>query len=167
VVDEHAGELVADGALDERGRHGRVDTAGQAADHALVADGARIAATCSSMTPVIVQVGAQPATSYRKCSSTACPCSVCSTSGGTARRRGRARGTRTQRRGVRRGGDDREARRRLDDGVTVRHPDRLLCGEAVEERVLGGRDGQRRAAVLADPVRATVPPSAWAIAWKP
>ena len=33
------------------------------------------------MTLVIVHVGAIPATSYRKCSSTFCPCAVCSTSG--------------------------------------------------------------------------------------
>ncbi len=38
VIDEHAGESVADSTLHERCRHGRVDTAGQAADDALVAD---------------------------------------------------------------------------------------------------------------------------------
>ena len=37
VVDEHAGEAVADGPLHERGGHGRVDAAGQPAEHPLVA----------------------------------------------------------------------------------------------------------------------------------
>ncbi len=38
VVDEDAGQLVADGALDQRCRHRGVDSAGQAADHPLAAD---------------------------------------------------------------------------------------------------------------------------------
>jgi hypothetical protein len=38
VVDEHAGELVADGALHERGGDGGVDPAGQPADDPAVAD---------------------------------------------------------------------------------------------------------------------------------
>ncbi len=37
VVDEHAGELVTDGAVDQRGRHARVDAARQAEDHLLAA----------------------------------------------------------------------------------------------------------------------------------
>ena len=38
VVDEHAGQLVADGPMDQCRGHRRVDAAGQAADHLLVAD---------------------------------------------------------------------------------------------------------------------------------
>ena len=38
VVDEHAGEAVADRPLHERGRHRRVDAAGEPAQHALVTD---------------------------------------------------------------------------------------------------------------------------------
>ena len=38
VVDEHAGQLVADRPLDQRGRDRRVDAAGQPADHPPVAD---------------------------------------------------------------------------------------------------------------------------------
>ena len=38
VVDEDAGELVADGLVDEQRRHGGVDAAGEAADHPLRAD---------------------------------------------------------------------------------------------------------------------------------
>ena len=38
VVDEDAGELVADRAVDERGGDGGVDAAGERADHAAVAD---------------------------------------------------------------------------------------------------------------------------------
>ena len=37
VVDEHAGQLVADGAVDERGGHAGIDAARQAQDHLLVA----------------------------------------------------------------------------------------------------------------------------------
>jgi hypothetical protein len=33
VIDEHAGQLVADGAVDQRRRHARIDAAGQAQDH--------------------------------------------------------------------------------------------------------------------------------------
>ena len=42
---------------------------------------ARIAATCSSMMFAEVQVGAMPATSYRKRSRIFCPSGVCATSG--------------------------------------------------------------------------------------
>jgi len=38
VVDEHAGELVADRAMDERCRHRRIHAAGKTEDHFLVAD---------------------------------------------------------------------------------------------------------------------------------
>ena len=38
VVDEHAGQLVADRAVDQRRGHARIDTARQAEDHLLVAD---------------------------------------------------------------------------------------------------------------------------------
>ena len=38
VVDEHAGQLVADGPVHQRGGHRGVDPAGQPADHLLVAD---------------------------------------------------------------------------------------------------------------------------------
>jgi len=38
VVDEHAGQLVADGAVDQRGRHRRIDAAGQAENDLFVAD---------------------------------------------------------------------------------------------------------------------------------
>ena len=33
MIDEDAGELVADGAMDQRRRHARIDAAGQAQDH--------------------------------------------------------------------------------------------------------------------------------------
>ena len=51
VVDEHARQLVADGAVHEQRRHRRVDAARQRADHALVADlRADARSTCSSIT---------------------------------------------------------------------------------------------------------------------
>ena len=38
VVDEHAGELVADRLVDQHGRHGAIDAAGEPADHPALAD---------------------------------------------------------------------------------------------------------------------------------
>jgi hypothetical protein len=49
VVDEHAGELVADGAVDQRRGHRRIDAARQAEDHLLVAHLLADRATASSM----------------------------------------------------------------------------------------------------------------------
>ena len=64
VVDEHAGELVADGALHERGGHGGVDAAGEAADGAAASPTcSRIRSTCSSTMLTIVQSAGSPATS--------------------------------------------------------------------------------------------------------
>ena len=84
------------------------------------------ASTCSSTMLTIVQVGRQPATSYRKCSSTAWPCSVCRTSGWNCTPDSRRVGVleRRDRRAVGRRGDG-EAGRRGEDRVAVRHPDLL------------------------------------------
>ena len=38
VIDEHAGELVADGLVDQHGRDRGIDAAGEAADHLALAD---------------------------------------------------------------------------------------------------------------------------------
>jgi hypothetical protein len=57
VVDEDAGQLVADRALHERRRHRGVDPAGQPADHPLVTDLRADRATASSTMLTIVQVG--------------------------------------------------------------------------------------------------------------
>src|SRR3546814_3548402 len=38
VVDEDAGELLTNGFVDQHGSHGRIDAAGEAADHAALAD---------------------------------------------------------------------------------------------------------------------------------
>ena len=38
VIDEDAGELVADRLVDQHGGHGRIDAAGEAADHLALAD---------------------------------------------------------------------------------------------------------------------------------
>jgi hypothetical protein len=57
VVDEHAGELVADGAVDQGRGHRGIDAAGQAQDHFLVADLLRIASTASAMWSRITQSG--------------------------------------------------------------------------------------------------------------
>jgi hypothetical protein len=73
VVDEDAGQLVADGPLDERRCDGGVNAAGQPADDPPVADLARMRSTWSSTMLTIVQVGRQPAPSSRKRLSTSWP----------------------------------------------------------------------------------------------
>ena len=64
VVDEDAGELVADRLVHEQRRDRGVDAAGEPADDPLASrPGARIRSTCSSITAAGVQVGGAPATS--------------------------------------------------------------------------------------------------------
>ena len=136
VVDEDAGQPVADRPLDEgRGDRG-VDAAGEAADGAAVSPiWSRIRSICSSTMLTIVQVGRQPAISCRKCSSTSWPCSVCITSGchcTPARPRSTSSNAAT---GVAVGrGEDREAVRRRDHRVAVGHPDPVLRGKLGEQR---------------------------------
>ena len=73
-VDEHAGELGADGPVDQRGGHRGVDPAGQAADGPAVADlGPDGVDLRSSMIDAMVHVGGQPHTSNRKRSSSSWP----------------------------------------------------------------------------------------------
>ena len=82
VVDEDAGELVADRPVHQRRGDRRVDPAGQRRrSPARRRPVARIAATCSSMMLAEVQVGSMPAMSCRNRSSIRCPCGVCATSG--------------------------------------------------------------------------------------
>ena len=82
VVDEHARELVADGAVDEQGRHRRVDAAGEGADD-LVVDPtcSRIRSTCSSMNCSAVHVGGAWQASSTKWRSMSVPRGVWATSG--------------------------------------------------------------------------------------
>ena len=61
VVDEDAGQLVADGALHQRGGDGGVDPAGQAADHLLRCRSGPDRSTCSSRMLPVVQFGSMPA----------------------------------------------------------------------------------------------------------
>jgi hypothetical protein len=69
VVDEHAGQLVADGAVDQRRRHAGIHAARQAEDDLFVAHLGADAATASSMWSPITQSPAQPAISRTKRSS--------------------------------------------------------------------------------------------------
>ena len=81
VVDEDAGEAVADRLVHDQRRDGAVDAAGEAADRAGVADLARTRSTCSSMTCVAVQVGVQSQASNRNHLSRSVPKGVWTTSG--------------------------------------------------------------------------------------
>ena len=82
VVDEHAGQLVADGPLHERRGDRGVDAAGQAADRPAGRRPARGSARPAPRRcwPSSRSAGSRRCRS-RKCSSTCWPCSVCSTSG--------------------------------------------------------------------------------------
>ena len=169
VVDEHAGQPVADGALDERGGDRGVDAAGEAADRLAASPiWSRIRSICSSTMLTIVQVGRQPAIWWRKCSSTCWPCWVCMhlgvpldagqpavdvLEGGDRRDRG--------------GGEHREPLGRGGDRVAVGHPDGVLGGDVGEQGAgLDARVTRVRPYSRA-PVCATSPPRPRAISWKP
>ena len=82
VVDEHAGQLVADRRVHEQRRDGRVDAAAQAADDLARRRPARgSAAICSSTIDAAVHVRSQPQTSHRKSCSIVLPYGVWTTSG--------------------------------------------------------------------------------------
>ena len=168
VVDEDAGQLVADGALHQCGGHRRVDAAGQPADRATVADllrgparrglgDVRCRSSAGAMPGDVVQEAAQHLLAVRRVHDL-----------GVVLHAGQSR------RAILEGGDRRTRRRRGDgepvgrcgDGVAVAHPDRLLS-RAARRAAAPPDDAQLGAAVLTGPVCATVPPSAWAIAWNP
>ena len=142
-VDEDAGELVADRLVDQHRGDRAVDAAGEAADHPLAADpGADVGDR-------LVAVGGHG------------PVADEAREVGEVLQQARAvdgvvdlgvelHGVEAARRvaddgegGVRRGGEDLEARRQRGDAVAVAHPDLLAAGEeeAVEERVAGVAGG--------------------------
>ena len=136
VVDEHAGELVADRAVHERGRDRGVDAAGEPAEHVPVADLRADPATCSSMMLAVVHVGVDAGDVVEEVlEHLVWPCSVCSTSGwhwtpeaasvDVLERGDAAPSVAT---------GDRETRRGGDHGVAVRHPHRLLGRQAREQQ---------------------------------
>ena len=124
VVDEHAGQPVADRAMDERRGDRRVDAAGQAEQHFLGAD--LRADRRDRLVDVVVHVpvAAAAADVVREARSIAAPCFVCVTSGWNctrveaARLVGHRRRSRTRRR--RRSSGTPAAMRDL---VAVAHPD--------------------------------------------
>ena len=82
VVDEDAGQLVADRLVDQHGRDRRIDAAGQAADDPPLPTCARIAATasCAEGAPSTSRPSA-PAILWTKFASSRAPSGVCTTSG--------------------------------------------------------------------------------------
>ena len=129
VVDEHAGQLVADRAVHEQRGDRRVDPAGEPADHAPVAD---LGADRGDLL-VDDRGGAPGARRSRRCprgtwSGPAARRACGRPRGGTGCRRGRARRPRPRRPATRSSdASAREARRRREDRVAVRHPARLLA----------------------------------------
>ena len=81
VVDEHARELIADGPVDQRRSHSRVDPAAQAANHLTVAHLLADRLSASTIRFAAVQSGRQPQMSSTKLCSIALPWGVCCTSG--------------------------------------------------------------------------------------
>ena len=130
VVDEDAGELVADGPLHERRGDRGVDAAGQPADRPACRRPARGSpSTCSSMMFASVQVGRGAGDVVAGSARSTCwPCSVC-THLGVELHAGQPRGRRPRTRRPARpavDGRDREALgRRAVTRVAVAHPDRL------------------------------------------
>ena len=177
VIDVDAGEPIADGPVDERGGHRRVDAARQGADDEAVRAGLRGVPVDPLADPGdrrVDEVRGRPGSARcRRCPVT------------KLRRTSRPRGVWTTsgwnwmpyrfRSGRRQAGVGRrvalgrrvEALGQSRDGVAVAHPDRLVAVDAGEQAVVGGdRD------TLAGPysrcvVGRTSPPSSWAIIWAP
>ncbi|PLC12344.1 hypothetical protein AUQ48_08950 [Kocuria flava] len=166
VVDEHAGELVADRALDERGGHGGVDAAGEPADHGggadLLADALDVLLDDVAGGPAGLDPGAgeqealEDLLAVHGVLDLGVPLHAVEPALLVGKRRhGRGLG----------GGEHLEAGGGLDHGVAVAHPHRLGAGRALEDRGVHGRGGGRP--VLAGPGVGHRPPRAWAMAWKP
>ena len=150
VVDEHACELLADGAIHEQRGDRRVHASGQAADDAPVADlradardlllhdrGGRPGA----LAPADVgQEARQDLLAVRGVDDLGVELDAVDAAL-DALDRGDGRGAR--------GGERREAGRRLEHRVAVRHPARLLAGQAREQPAVLAH-GQVRAPELAD-----------------
>ncbi len=140
VVDEDAGELVADRLVDQHGRDRRIDAARQAADHAGgCRPGRGCAAIASSRKAAMVQSGFTPA--IRDAGSCR--------SAGRRRACGRPRGGTSDRRSVALVGDDRVGRvlggaddakplRQARDAVAVAHPDGMAVALGPQARRSAG-----------------------------
>ncbi len=150
VVDEHAGQLLADGALHERGRDGGVDTAGQPADHPGVAHlgadqldlvGDDVARRPGRREPgAAVQEVLQRVLAEQRVLDLGVPLHAVEATGAVLEGRDGRAGRRRE---------HREPCGGLVDGVAVAHPDLLRLGRAGEEDTgVGDLDGG--AAVLAD-----------------
>ena len=154
VVDEHAGQPVADGPLDERGGHRGVDAAGQPADRPAVADlradrvdrvvDDRGGGPARGDAGDLVQEPAQHLLPVRRVPDLGVVLHAGEPALGVLERR--------HRRPLRRRGD-REAVRRAHDGVAVAHPHRVPRGQPVVQRARRGADRQLGAPVLAGAVR--------------
>ena len=169
VVDEHAGELIADRLVDERGRGRRVDSAAEPADHPgvadLGADALDLVVDHRGRRPALLAAGdvAQEALqdlgAVRACARPR---------GGTGSRRSPARRSRRRRpasRGWRRGpskpGGGSKTR------VAVAHPALLLGGKAGEQRAAPVGERELGAAELARLGPLDAPAETWTIACMP
>ena len=150
MIDEHAGELVAHGAMDDQRRDRRVDAARQPADDARVADPRahvldllgddRGRAPGPLATADLVEEVLEDLRAVRRVHDLGMELDPVEAPG-----RRLEGGDRRGRRGRKR----REAGRRLEDGVAVAHPAALLVREPVEQPA-GLRDAQLGTAELAD-----------------
>ena len=129
VVDEHAGELVADRPLHERRGDRGVDAAGEPADRPPVAD--LRADLLDLLLDDVHHRPGRPAAGDLVAGSARAPAGrarCAAPRGATARRRAGGRGPRTPRPGCRGRGEHVEAVGRRDDRVAVAHPHPVLRG---------------------------------------
>ena len=142
VVDEDAGELVADRLVDQHGGHRAVDAAGQPADHAALADlGADLGDLARAEMrhgPVARQAGDAV---HEVADQLAARAACAPPRGGTARRRAALLvGDGRERRALGHA-DHLEARRQPRDAVAVAHPHGVvlaLLPHALEQRAVAG-----------------------------
>jgi hypothetical protein len=167
VIDEDAGQLVTDGLVHEGRGHRRVDPAGETADHLLVAD---LLADPGDL--VLDDVAGRPGrldagdvveeTLQHRLALLGVRHLGVEMHARPLGRQVLERGHR----GTRGGRGHRETLRGHRDAVAVAHPHRQAGGELAQQGAASGGESRVRP-YSREPVCATVPPSAWAIAWKP
>ena len=128
VIDEDAGELVADRLVDQHRGDRRIDAAGEAADHPALADlGADLARSPPRGRPPWSSRRCSPRCCARSCGSAARRAACARPPGGTARRRSCALSSATTAKGAfSEIASDLEAVRQPGDPVAVAHPDRIV-----------------------------------------
>ena len=168
VIDEHAGELLADRLVDQHRRDRRIDAAREAADHPALAD-----LRADLLDRLVLEGAHGPVAAWRRrscarsCAAAPRRAACARPPGGTGSRR-----TCASRRAIMANGafaempTHLEAGRQLGDAVAVAHPDRIvlaLAPDALEQRGCRPSPRPRRGRTRGDgrprPCRRAAPPS--------